>query len=150
MDVELNNLINSAFHKKRDEGTIMAEQQEVLEEQQVNDIQQQPEQEQYSVVEEQQFVEQPQEPQKETEQKKENHGPDRSGFLHGLSVGLGIGCIATFVIMWIAIFFTPLIPNATTYENLLAVFIYPLIYLLAVGLVALTAGVVREYYSRVQ
>jgi hypothetical protein len=31
---------------------------------------------------------------------------------------------------------------------LLAIFVYPLVYLLAVGLIALTAGVVREYYPR--
>jgi len=71
---------------------------------------------------------------------------ERSGFIHGLSVGAGIGCIATFVIMWIAIYFTPQLPQNVTYESMLAVFIYPLIYLLAVGLVALTAGIVREYY----
>ncbi len=75
-------------------------------------------------------------------------GEDRSSFVHGLAVGLGIGCIATFVIMWITVFFTPLLPSAITYETLLAIFIYPLIYLLAVGLIALTAGIVREYYSR--
>lgn len=72
---------------------------------------------------------------------------DRSSFVHGLSVGLGLGCIATFAIMWIAVFFTPKLPPAVTYESLLAIFIYPLIYLLAVGLVALTAGIVRQYYT---
>jgi len=72
-------------------------------------------------------------------------GEDRSKFVHGLAVGLGIGCIATFVITWISLFFTPKLPNAVTYENLLSIFIYPLIYLLAVGLIALTAGIVREY-----
>ena len=76
-----------------------------------------------------------------------NASEDRSGFIHGLAVGLGIGCIATFVVMWITIFFTPMVPPATTYETLLSIFIYPLIYLLAVGLIALTAGIVREYYS---
>jgi hypothetical protein len=68
-------------------------------------------------------------------------------FIHGLCVGLGIGCIAAFAIMWCVIFFTPLVPSAMTYESLLAIFIYPLIYLLAIGLVALTAGIVRQYYS---
>jgi hypothetical protein len=80
--------------------------------------------------------------------KPNDQGEDRSGFIHGLAVGLGIGCIATFVIVWITVFFTPMLPSAITYENLLSIFIYPLVYLLAVGLVALTAGVVREYYSR--
>jgi cation transport ATPase len=73
---------------------------------------------------------------------------DRSSFAHGLSVGLGIGCIATFVIMWVTVLFIPQMPAALTYEKLLSIFIYPLIYLLVVGLVALTAGIVREYYVR--
>ena len=71
----------------------------------------------------------------------------RRSFVDGLSVGLGIGCVATFAIMWITVFFTPQLPTAVTYENLLAIFIYPLIYLLALGLIALTAGIVREYYN---
>jgi hypothetical protein len=75
-----------------------------------------------------------------------NHGVDRGHFVHGLAAGLGIGCVATFVIMWIAVFFSPQLPSRVTYEAMLAVFIYPLIYLLAVGLVALTAGIVREYF----
>jgi hypothetical protein len=72
---------------------------------------------------------------------------DKGSFVHGLSVGLGLGCIATFVIMWIAVFFTPKLPPSITYENLLVIFIFPLIYMLAVGLVALTAGIVRQYYT---
>jgi hypothetical protein len=71
---------------------------------------------------------------------------DRASFVHGLSVGLGLGCIATFVVVWIAIYFTPLLPSTITYENMLAIFVFPLIYLLAVGLVALTAGIVRQYF----
>lgn len=71
----------------------------------------------------------------------------RSGFIHGLSVGLGLGCIGAFAITWISLFFTPQMPSSITYETLLSVFIYPLIYMLAVGLIALTAGVVRQYYS---
>lgn len=72
----------------------------------------------------------------------------RRSFGDGVSVGLGIGCIATFVIMWISLFFSPQLPSSATYEAMLSVFIYPLIYLLSVGLVALTAGFVREYYAR--
>jgi hypothetical protein len=85
------------------------------------------------------------EPPTKPEQKKPKQN---SSFIHGLAVGLGLACIATFAIMWITIFFSPLLPQSATYESLLAIFIYPLIYLLAVGLVALTAGIVREYYSR--
>jgi len=74
-----------------------------------------------------------------------NQSEDKSSFVHGLSVGLGLGCIATFIIMWIVVFFSPQLPSTVTYEAMLSVFIYPLIYLLAVGLIALTAGIVREY-----
>lgn len=71
----------------------------------------------------------------------------RSFFVNGLSVGLGIGCITTFIIMWIVVFFSPQLPSGTTYENLLSIFVFPLVYLLAVGLIALTAGIVREYFT---
>lgn len=77
-----------------------------------------------------------------------NQSEDKSSFVHGLSVGLGLGCIATFIIMWIVVFFSPQLPSTVTYEAMLSVFIYPLVYLLAVGLIALTAGIVREYYTR--
>jgi len=77
-----------------------------------------------------------------------NNQGDRSSFIHGLSVGLGLGCISTFIIMWVVVFFTPQIPPTLTYEYMLSMFIYPMLYLLAVGLVALTAGIVREYYVR--
>jgi len=68
-------------------------------------------------------------------------------FVNGLSVGVVIGSIATFVIMWVAIFFTPQLPEGATYESMLSIFVYPLIYLLAVGLITLTTGIVREYYA---
>jgi threonine/homoserine/homoserine lactone efflux protein len=88
------------------------------------------------------------ETQKQAKTKKSvNNGENRVEFVNGLFVGVGAGCIATFVITWISLFFTPQLPQAISYQNMLSVFIYPLIYLLAVGLVALTAGVVREYYS---
>lgn len=69
-------------------------------------------------------------------------------FVDGLAVGLGLGSITSFAIVWVSLFFSPLLPQSATYESLLATFIYPLIYLLGIGLVALTAGVVREYYSK--
>jgi len=83
-----------------------------------------------------------------TEKLQERNGEDRSGFIHGMAVGLGFGCVATFVVVWLTVFFTPLVPSGASYESLLSVFIYPMIYLLAVGLVALTAGIVREYFTR--
>ena len=72
----------------------------------------------------------------------------RGGFVNGLAVGVGIGFIATFVVMWIAVFFSPQLPAGTTYQTLLSMFIYPLVYLLAVGSITLTAGIVREYYNQ--
>jgi len=80
--------------------------------------------------------------------KLNTQGEDRSSFVHGLSVGLGMGCIATFVIVWLSVFFAPHLSSTVTYETMLSVFIYPLVYLLAVGLIALTAGIVREYHVR--
>lgn len=72
---------------------------------------------------------------------------DKAIFVNGLSVGLGMGCIATFLVMWITVYFTPQLPADATYENLLSIFIYPLIYLLGIGLITLTAGIVRQYYA---
>jgi hypothetical protein len=69
-------------------------------------------------------------------------------FANGLAVGVGIGFIATFVVMWIAVFFSPQLPAGTTYQTMLSLFIYPLVYLLAVGSITLTAGIVREYYDQ--
>jgi len=110
------------------------------------EIEQESEPEEFVAPEE--ATEQKQEEVKQKDLRLNTQGEDRSSFVHGLSVGLGIGCIATFVIMWITVFFTPQLPSTVTYENLLVIFIYPLIYLLAVGLIALTAGIVREYYAR--
>ena len=72
---------------------------------------------------------------------------NRKVFINGLSVGLGIGCITTFIVMWIAIFFTPQMPPGATYQDLLSIFIFPMIYLLAIGLITLTLGIVREFYA---
>jgi hypothetical protein len=71
----------------------------------------------------------------------------KSSFVHGLATGLGIGCITAFVMMWMAVFFTPRLPIGITYEAMLATFIYPLIYIFALGLTALTVGIVAEYYT---
>ena len=58
-------------------------------------------------------------------QQTSRHGMGRSSFIEGLAVGLGIGSIASFVIVWISLFFSPLLPQLVTYESLLATFIYP-------------------------
>ncbi len=75
------------------------------------------------------------------------HEANRAIFINGLSVGLGVGCIVTFAVMWIAVFFTPQLPASASYQDLLSIFIFPLIYLLAIGLITLTAGIVREFYT---
>jgi len=85
---------------------------------------------------------------KKNERKRgSNVTKDKSSFGHGLAAGLGIGCIAAFVMLWITVFFTPRLSSGITYEAMLATFIYPLIYLLALGLIALTVGIVTEYYT---
>jgi hypothetical protein len=107
------------------------------------------EQEDEQVPVQEQTIEQEEIEQRELENRSQmNNQGDRSSFIHGLSVGLGLGCIATFIIIWVVVFFTPRMPPTLTYESLLSMFIYPMLYLLAVGLVALTAGIVREYYVR--
>lgn len=77
---------------------------------------------------------------------KQNDKGEKNFFVNGLFVGLGIGCVLTFIIMWLAVYFSPQLPSGTTYDAMLSIFIYPMVYLLAVGLIALTAGFVREYY----
>jgi cation transport ATPase len=72
---------------------------------------------------------------------------ERSNFVHGLSAGLGIGCIAAFIMLWLTVFFTPQLPAGITYEAMLSQFIYPLIYLFALGLISLTVGIVGEQYA---
>ena len=78
------------------------------------------------------------------EQKEHRKLGFNARFVNGLAVGFGLGCIATFIILWISLFFTPQLPEAATYENLLSMFIYPLLYLLTVGLISITAGLVKE------
>jgi cation transport ATPase len=83
-----------------------------------------------------------------SEKKKTAHSSkSKTGFVHGLAAGLGIGCIAAFAMMWTAVFFTPRLSPGITYESMLSVFIYPLIYLLGLGLVTLTIGIIGEYYA---
>jgi hypothetical protein len=109
-------------------------------------VEQRPEDETTATLEEEK--EAPLEDSKRNNQRnnRRNNGGDRNFFVNGLAVGLGIGCIVTFVTMWIAVFFSSQLPPGETYQTMLSIFIYPLIYLLAVGLIALTAGIVREYY----
>jgi len=107
-----------------------------------------PEQSSQELVEERKIEQEEVRPKEQESKSSVNNQGDGSSFIHGLSVGLGLGCISTFIILWVVVFFTPQIPPTLTYESLLSMFIYPMIYLLAVGLIALTAGIVREYYVR--
>jgi len=72
---------------------------------------------------------------------------DRSSFVSGLAIGVGMGFLATFTILWISIFFSSKLSLGISYEQMISVFIYPLLFLLGAGVVLLTAGVVREYVS---
>ena len=89
------------------------------------------------------------EPAETLHQKRPNQkGNSRSSFFDGLAVGSGIGCIIIFATIWVSLFLSPMLPQTATYESLLAAFIYLLIFTVGTGLVAVTAGVVREYYSK--
>lgn len=74
-------------------------------------------------------------------------GTDRGSFVNGLAIGVGIAFLANFVILWVSVFFGSQLSPAITYEKMISVFIYPLIFFLASGTVLLTAGLVREYVS---
>lgn len=101
-----------------------------------------------NVDEEEPVEETKQDTRSKNERKKTTHSSkSKTGFVHGLSAGLGIGCIAAFAMMWIAVYFTPRLSSGITYESMLSVFIYPLIYLLGLGLVTLTIGIIGEYYA---
>lgn len=143
-NLELNSLISVLCHKNTEVNTMAAEQEVQpsvpAAEQTYEEAPLQETGQEYAFQEETTG-------QERNSQARRGNTPDRSSFVHGLAVGLGIGCIATFVITWVSLFFIPQMPTTITYETLLSVFIYPLVYLLAVGLIALTAGIVREYYS---
>ncbi len=72
---------------------------------------------------------------------------ERGIFANGVAVGLGMAYIAAFAILWASVYFSPRMPTGISYEDLLSIFFYPLIILLAVGTVSLTAGIVRQYYA---
>lgn len=154
-NLKLNNFINKLFLTEEEKLNPMETEQETSEEPYYEEEKQedfQSLQQNTTEATEENYVitaieEQPQQITIEPKTSKLDNQEDRSNFVHGLSVGLGIGCIATFII-WVSVFFTPMLPTTITYEALLSVFICPLIYLLAVGLIALTAGIVREYYTR--
>lgn len=71
----------------------------------------------------------------------------RSSFVNGLAIGFGLAFLATFVILWISIFFGSQLSPGISYEKMISVFVYPLLFLLATGTALLTTGIVREYVS---
>ena len=71
----------------------------------------------------------------------------RSSFVNGLAIGFGSGFLATFAVLWVSVFFSSQLSRGISYEQMISVFIYPLLFLLGTGIVLLTAGIVREYVS---
>ena len=65
-------------------------------------------------------------------------------FTNGFEIGFGVGCITTFVVLWISLLFGSQLTSGVTYETMIAIFIYPLLFLLTVGTVFLTAGAVKH------
>ena len=69
-------------------------------------------------------------------------------FTSGFEIGFGIGCIVTFIVLWISLFFSSRLTSEVKYESIIAVFIYPLLFLVIIGTVFLTAGAVKHWDSR--
>ncbi len=67
-------------------------------------------------------------------------------FVNGFLMGLGIGCLALFIVLWVSAFFNSQISNLH-YETIISAFIYPMIFLLATGISLLVAGLIREKTS---
>ena len=72
---------------------------------------------------------------------------NRSSFVNGLAIGFGLAFLATFVILWVSIFYTSQLSEGISYERMISAFIYPMLFILATGTVLLTTGIVREYVS---
>ena len=70
-------------------------------------------------------------------------GRSRSSFANGLAVGFGLTFLANFIILWISIFYTSQLSAGISYEKMIVVFIYPMLFILATGMVLLTTGIVR-------
>ena len=67
-------------------------------------------------------------------------------FVNGFLIGLGVGFLALFAILWTSVFFASLLANIS-YGKLLSVFIYPLIFILGSGTTLVVAGFVRRRTS---
>jgi len=64
-------------------------------------------------------------------------------FTNGFILGLGIGLVAIFIILWASVFFLSVI-SGIGYGNLLSVFIYPMVFMLGSGISLIVTGFVRE------
>ena len=64
-------------------------------------------------------------------------------FTNGFVLGLGIGLIATFIVLWVSIFFLSII-SGMSYSCLLSAFIYPMFFMLGSGISLIVAGFIRE------
>jgi len=69
-------------------------------------------------------------------------------FVNGFEIGFGAGCIMTFVVLWTSLLFGSRLTPGVTYETMIAIFIYPLLFLLTVGTVFLTAGAVKHLHFK--
>jgi len=69
-------------------------------------------------------------------------------FLNGFEIGFGAGCLMTFLVLWISLVFGSQLTLGVTYESMIAVFIYPLLFLIVIGTIFLTAGIVKHLHSR--
>jgi polyferredoxin len=67
-------------------------------------------------------------------------------FTNGFIIGLGVGFIALFIVLWVSAFFASII-SGMSYGRLLSVFIYPMVFMLAAGISLVVAGFVRERVS---
>lgn len=64
-------------------------------------------------------------------------------FVNGFSVGLGIGCLSTLVVLWVSLLFTSRL-TSISYASLISVFVYPMLLLSAIGVFLLVKGMVGE------
>jgi len=69
-------------------------------------------------------------------------------FTSGFEIGFGVGCLMTFVVLWVSLVFGARLTLGVTYETMIAIFIYPLLFLLTVGTVFLTAGTVKHLHFK--
>ena len=65
-------------------------------------------------------------------------------FVNGLAIGFGLTLLAAFVILWMSIFYASQLSAGISYEKMISVFIYPMLFTFATGTALLTTGIVRR------